>query len=92
MRELWPDDDSSAVLQRCSENGVDPAMISFERNQAAGIENDSVHAAFRGLPPRIRCESTFLAHARSFGVSGPPVLFRTWFTMARNSAAFSSDF
>jgi hypothetical protein len=80
------------VLQSRIEDGEDPAVISFERNQPASVENDSVHAAFRGLVPRLRAESIFLAHERSFGLSGPPVFFSASSTIARNSAAFSRDF
>lgn len=35
------------VLQSRVEDGEDPAVISFQRNQPASVENDSVHAAFR---------------------------------------------
>src|SRR5215472_16583756 len=86
------DDNAIPVLQSRIQDGKDPAVISFQRNQPASVENDSVHAAFRGLVPRFRAESIFLAHARSFGLSGPPVSFSASFTVARNSAAFSRDF
>jgi len=86
------DDNPIPVLQSRIEDGEDPAVISFQRNQPASVENDSVHAAFRGLVGRLRAESVFLAHARSFGLSGPPVFFSASSTIARNSAAFSRDF
>ena len=85
-------DDSVPVFQGRSENGKNSAIVSFDRNQAASIKSNSVHAAFRGLAPRLRGKSILLAQARSFGVSGPPVAFRAWSTIARNSAAFSRDF
>jgi hypothetical protein len=86
------DDNPIPVLQSRIEDGEDPAVISLQRNQAASIENDSVHATFRGLVPPLRAASVFLAHARSFGLSGPPVFFSASSTIARNSAAFSRDF
>jgi hypothetical protein len=86
------DDNPISVLQSRIEDGEDPAVISFQRNQPASVENDSVHAAVRGRVPRLRGESIFLAHARSFGLSGPPVFFSASSTIARNSAAFSRDF
>jgi hypothetical protein len=85
-------DNPIPVLQRRIEDGEYPAVISFQRNQPSSVENDSVHAAFRGLAPRLRAESIFLAHARSLGLSGPPVSLSASSTIARNSAAFSRDF
>jgi hypothetical protein len=85
-------DDWGAVLQGCGEDCEDAAIISFQGNQAASIKRDAFHAAFRRLAPRFRGKSIPLAHARSFGVSGPPVAFEASCTMARNSAAFSRDF
>jgi len=85
------DDNPISVLQGRIEDGIDPAVIPFHRNQPASVENDSVHAAVRGLVPRLRAESIFLAHARSFGLSGPPVFFSASATISRNSAAFSRD-
>jgi hypothetical protein len=85
-------EDSTMLLYRRIESQKDPAVIPFERDQPAGVENDSVHAAFRGLPPRFRAESILFAHARSLGLGGPPVAFSPSFIMARNAAAFSKDF
>ena len=76
------DDNPIPVRESRIEDGEDPAVISFQRNQPAGIENDSVHAAVRGLVPRLRAESIFLAHARSFGLSGPPVFCSASSTIA----------
>jgi hypothetical protein len=85
-------DNPIPVQQSRIEEGEDPAVISFQGNQPASIENDSVHAGVRGMVPRLRAESVFLAQARSFGLSGPPVFFSASSTIARNSAAFSRDF
>src|SRR5215468_4940613 len=62
------DDDSTVLLQSGIESQQDPAIVPFQRNQPASVENDSVHAAFRGLAPRFRAESILLAHARSLGL------------------------
>ena len=84
-------DNAMPILQSGTENREDATIISFERNQPASIENDSTHAALRDLAPRLFDESIFLAQARSFGLSGPPVSLRTCSTMARNSAELSKD-
>jgi hypothetical protein len=85
------DDNPIPVFQSRVEDGEDPAVISFQRNQPASVENDSVHAALRGLLPRLRAESIFLAHARSSGWSGPPVFFSACSMIVRHSAALSRD-
>jgi hypothetical protein len=46
---------------RAVENGEDPAVISFQRNQPAGLENDCVHTAVCRLVARARAGSIFLA-------------------------------
>ena len=63
-----------------------------QRDQSARVENDSVRATFCGLAPDFRALSIFLAQARSFGLSVPPLFFMTSSTIARNSASFSRDF
>ena len=85
-------DDSTVLLQSGIKSQKHPAVVPFQRDQSTGVENDSVHAAFRGLPPRFRAESIRLAHARSLGLGGPPVAFSPSSIMARNAAAFSRDF
>ncbi|MBL8295643.1 MAG: hypothetical protein JNN08_27605 [Bryobacterales bacterium] len=91
QRRGW-NDDPAILLQSSIENQKDPAIVPFQRDQPAGVEDDPLHAAFRGLAPRFRAESMLLAHARSLGLGGPPVALRPSSIMARNSAAFSRDF
>ncbi len=81
-------DDTVSALQSRRKDRKNAAVVSFQGDQAARVESDSVQAAFRGLAPRLRGESICFAHSRSFGVSGPPVAISTSSTSARNSAAF----
>jgi hypothetical protein len=85
-------DNSALLFQSGIESQKDPAIVPLRRNQAASIENDSVHAAFRGLALRFRADTILLAHARSLGLGGPPVAFSPSSIMARKAAAFFRDF
>ena len=74
------DDEPSAVPEDRVEQHVERAVIPFERDQPARVENDALHATFRGLAVlglRLRGDIIFLAHSRSFGVTGPPVSANT---------------
>ena len=86
------DNNAIVAIQRHPDNGKNSTIISLQRDEATGIERDARQAAFPGvifLVRRFCGESIFLAHARSFGVSGPPVSIRPWSIMALNSEEFS---
>ncbi|MCX6592642.1 MAG: hypothetical protein NTZ56_14055 [Acidobacteria bacterium] len=86
--------DAMVAIQRHPDNGKNSAIISLQRDEAAGIERNTRQAAFPGvvfLARRFWGESILVAHARSFGVSGPPVSFRPWSIMALNSDEFRRD-
>ncbi|MBM3735874.1 MAG: hypothetical protein FJW39_08830 [Acidobacteria bacterium] len=71
--------------------GEDPAVVSLQRDEAAGIERNTRQAAFPGvafLAFRFCGESIFFAQARSFAVNGPPVSISAWSIIALNSAEF----
>lgn len=89
------DNNPSTFPEHLRKKNVGLAIISLEGNQPPGVQDDAFQAASRGFaerPRRLRGAIAFRAHARSLGVTGPPVSIRTWSTITRNAASASNDF
>src|SRR5579872_7317356 len=65
-------EDSVLVFQSACKEQENIAIISIQSDKPSSIKNNSAHAVFRTLD-RLGGVSMRLAHARSLGVTGPPV-------------------
>jgi hypothetical protein len=85
-RRSWPERYAQTALGRTSEGRQNATVVTFERDQAAGVKRGAAHAAVIRLvlPLRGGVERTPSAHARSCFINGPPVCANASASMSRH--------